>query len=242
LLLAVAAAIAGARTFWPLITVLVTSFATAVALRDMVTPVLARRRNAQVGLLRAAITAFARGRRRYGGQIVHIGVALAVLAIGLSGAYKVSAEGVIDRGQSMTVGDYTLRFLGAEVLNEPHRRRTLAKIAVDRGGRQIDVLTPAMNRYPRQMSPIGSPAVRSTAKEDLYLSVMQVDPLGRFVGLRAYVNPAVAWLWIALYVMMLGCGVAVWPSASAFRRKRATESKSREAAVAAPSAPLEKAS
>ena len=41
---------------------------------------------------------------------------------------------------------------------------------------------------------------------------MQIDDRGEFVGLRAFVNPMVYWIWIAAGVMLLGCLIAAWPT------------------------------
>ena len=47
---------------------------------------------------------------------------------------------------------------------------------MSRGGRDLGMLSPRMNQYERQREPIGTPAVRSSLFEDLYLSVMNIDP------------------------------------------------------------------
>ena len=41
---------------------------------------------------------------------------------------------------------------------------------------------------------------------------MQIDDQGQFVGMRAYVNPMVYWVWIAAGVMTIGCLIALWPA------------------------------
>ena len=197
--------------FWPLAAIAVSCLAITVALRDMITPINALRRRHERGFASAALSAFRRGRRRYGGQIVHIGVALTTLSIGLSGGYREIGERVIKRGESMRLGEYTVTFLGSEQTAEAHRRRIVGKMRAKKGDKDLGVMYPAMNHYPRQMNPIGTPAVRSTLKEDLYLSPMQIDPKGQFIGLRAFVNPAVPWLWVAMFVMMLGGVIATWP-------------------------------
>ena len=38
------------------------------------------------------------------------------------------------------------------------------------------MLEPRMNQYATEREPIGTPAVRTSLKEDLYLSVMNIDP------------------------------------------------------------------
>ena len=64
-------------------------------------------------------------------------------------------------------------------MSEPHREAIVARVAVSRGGRDLGFLSPRMNQYERQREPIGTPAVRSSLFEDLYLSVMNIDPARR---------------------------------------------------------------
>ena len=96
-----------------------------------------------------------------------------------------------------SVGAYTLTFLGVDQVSEPHREAVVARVGVSRGGRDLGVLQPRMNQYERQREPIGTPAVRTSLFEDLYLSVMNIDPASGSLGLLAMVNPMVGWIWAA---------------------------------------------
>ena len=69
-----------------------------------------------------------------------------------------------------------------------------------------------MNQYERQREPIGTPAVRSALFEDLYLSVMNIDPASGTLGLLALVNPMVGWIWAATALMALGSLLALVPA------------------------------
>ena len=100
----------------------------------------------------------------------------------------------------------------------PHRRSTIAEMTVaDTKGNVLGTLEPRMNHYRGQMNPIGTPAVKSSLTEDLYLSVMTIDPGGSYVGMRAFVNPMIYWIWIASGLMVLGCLIAGWPARSTAR-------------------------
>ncbi|MCO4772422.1 MAG: heme lyase CcmF/NrfE family subunit, partial [Deltaproteobacteria bacterium] len=215
LLLALLGAAGGVRQLLPAITLFVSGFAGFVALRDMALPVLVRHNRGGVGWGTALSEAYLRGRRRYGGQIVHLGVAIMAVGIALSSSYQITTEGVIDKGQTLAVGDYILKFEGVRQETLPHRRSTIAQMTVmDIKGKVLGNLEPRMNHYRAQMNPIGTPAVRSSLTEDLYLSVMTVDPGGAYVGMRAFVNPMIYWIWIAAGMMVIGCLVAGWPARS----------------------------
>ena len=204
----------GWRTFWVQITWFVSGFAGAVTLRDLWTPVAAIRKRQSVGLGAAMAEAYRRGRRRVGGQVVHFGVVIMAVAIATSSSYQVTEELVLDRGESAEVAGWTLRFDGTTKTNEPHRQVVAASVVVMKDGVEVTTLLPAMNRYKGQMNPIGTPAVHSRAAGDLYLSAMQIDDAGAYVGLRVFMNPLVGWIWFAAAVMVLGCLIAAWPSRS----------------------------
>ena len=202
----------GVRDGWTAATLVAVGMAISVSLRDMAQPILALRRRQGVGFGQAAARAFRRGRRRYGGQIVHIGVAVLVAAIAVSSNYKTEVEEVVDRGELLQVGDYQVRFDGKNVVTQEHRVSVGAIFTVFLDGVELGKLEPNMNRYRGQAQPVGTPAVLTRFHEDLYLSAMQIDDAGQFVGVRAFVNPMVYWIWIASGIMMIGCLVALWPS------------------------------
>jgi cytochrome c-type biogenesis protein CcmF len=63
---------------------------------------------------------------------------------------------------------------------------------------------------------VGTPAVRSTWREDLYLSMVNVDPGRQTLGLHAIVKPMVAWIWGATGLL----GVAALAGLVPARRRR----------------------
>jgi cytochrome c-type biogenesis protein CcmF len=123
-----------------------------------------------------------------------------------------SRETQLRIGETTEVGAYTLTFLAIDQVSEPHREAVVARVGVSRAGRDLGVLSPRMNQYERQREPIGTPAVRSSLFEDLYLSVMNIDPASGSLGLHAMVNPMVGWIWGATALMAIGGLVTLVPS------------------------------
>jgi cytochrome c-type biogenesis protein CcmF len=201
----------GARNPWTLLALAFAGFTAQVTLREMWLPI--RQRRARGEPLAAALRAglLTQGRRRFGGYVVHAGVVLAIVAIAVSSTMGTSVEVVLGAGESTSVGRYSLTFLRVDELREPHRTSLAARVAVSRDGEDVGVLSPRMNQYDTQREPIGSPAVRTSFFEDLYLSIMNVDPAGGSVALRVYINPLVGWIWIATGIMALGGLLAVLP-------------------------------
>jgi cytochrome c-type biogenesis protein CcmF len=204
---------AGARNPWTLLTLAFGGYTLQVTLKELWLPV-SRRRKAQGQALGEAMVAglLQQGRRRLGAYVVHAGVVVVVVAIAVSSTMGVSKELTLRRGESVALGPYTLTYLRADTVREPHRQALVARIAVSRGGRQVDTLSPRMNQYDSQREPVGTPDVRTSLFHDLYVSVMNFGPDGETLGLLALVNPMVGWIWGATALMALGGLLALVPA------------------------------
>ncbi len=216
------------RNAWTLLTLFFGGFTAWVTLGELLLPVRQRMRAHGEGFLEALRQAQARGRRRFGAYIVHGGALVVIIAIAVSSTGGVSKEVQLHQGQSMSIGAYTLLFVGADTVAEPNRQSMRARLDVQRNGREIGPLYPRMTYYESQREPIGSPAVHTSLGEDLYLSIHNIDVQANSVGLLVLVNPMVGWIWIATAVMALGGLMALFPA----RRAQA----SARAAVAVPAA------
>jgi cytochrome c biogenesis factor len=102
-------------------------------------------------------------------------------------------------------------FLGTDIRNEPHRVATVARVAITKDGKPVEVVEPRMNQYAAMREPIGTPAVHSTLAGDLYVSIMNLDGSGQNVGLLLLITPMVSWIWIAVLLMGLGGIISIIP-------------------------------
>jgi len=157
----------------------------------------------------------ARGRRRYAGLTVHIGLAL--LAIGITAPSNLAEQTQVTlrTGESTVFADHTLRYAGLETDQQAQRVVLTARVDVSGSG----PLTPRMNLYPAASEPIGSPSIHRGVLRDLYASVISLQDDGNSATFRFYRNPGITWLWIGGVVMALGGAAAAWPA----RRRRAEE-------------------
>jgi cytochrome c-type biogenesis protein CcmF len=203
----------GARNGWTLLTLAFGGYAAQVTFAEMWRPLRQRLRARREGFGQALVESQLRaGRRRFAAYVVHAGAALVIIAIAVSSTMGSSREAQLRVGESTTVGAYTLTFVKADDVREPHRRSLVATVAVSRDGKDLGVLEPRMNQYSTEREPIGTPAVRTSLREDLYLSVMNIDPERGTLGLLAMVNPMVGCLWAATGVMALGGLMALVPA------------------------------
>jgi cytochrome c-type biogenesis protein CcmF len=202
----------GVREPWTLVTVGLAGYTAQVTLTELVRPLRRRLRTPGAALAQALEVQLRQGRRRTAGYVVHAAVIVIVVAIAVSSTMGESREVQLQRGETVELSGYTLTFLGADPVAEPHRQALVARVAVERGGRSLGVLTPRMNYYPRQREPVGTPAVRSTWREDLYLSMVNADPGRQTLGLHAIVKPMVAWIWGATAVLGLAALAGLVPA------------------------------
>jgi cytochrome c-type biogenesis protein CcmF len=155
-----------------------------------------------------ALRTLARGRRRYAGLTVHLG--LAVLAAGITASSNLGQQEQITlrTGQSAVFAGHTVRYAGLETEQQAQRIVLTARVDVDGAG----TLTPRMNLYPAAAEPIGSPSIRRGLVTDLYASVISLQDDGDSATFRFYRNPGITWLWIGGAIMALAGVAAAWPA------------------------------
>jgi cytochrome c-type biogenesis protein CcmF len=229
--LAVLGFVLGVRNPWTLLALFFGGFTAQVTVSELLLPVRQRMRSHGESFLEAFGQARQRGQRRFGAYVVHAGALLAIVAIAVSSTMGTSKEIQLRQGESTTLGAYSLTFVNAERVSEPHRESVLARMDVSKNGRPIGSLYPRMNQYESQREPIGTPAVRTSLTEDLYLSIHNIDPGNRTVGLLVLVNPMVGWIWIATAIMALGGLLALMP---AWRGARVPVTERARVATASP--------
>ena len=214
----VIAKVMGLDNSWVHLTLTLATFAAVVSFREIWAPIGAALRRSGEPAWKAPFTAMAASPRRMGAHIAHLGVVVMAISIGFSTAYKQEAELNIELGQSTEWNGYTIGFLGAERIDDPHRTSTRAKLAVFEGRHDLGELMPALNKYPRMSQSIGTPAVINRPSEDLYISAVRVA--SDQVSIRAYVQPLVSWVWLGGILVVLGGLVAAVPR---LRRRREQE-------------------
>ncbi len=211
----VALAIAGVRSLAAVVTFGLAAFVVSSNARELVRGIRSVARSTHRGLVRAIPAAMARDPRHYGGLVVHIGVAIAVVGISASSTFVRQSDVSLSKGQGVVFSGYEMRYQGQRVIRQPHRVVLIADVTVSRAGRPLGRLTPSLNLYPSASEPIGTPSIKYGVFKDLYSSVLGFDNDGRRASFRFFLNPGVAWLWAGGGVMAAGGLLAAWP-----RRRR----------------------
>ncbi|SEU20121.1 heme lyase CcmF/NrfE family subunit [Stigmatella erecta] len=219
----------GLRGVYPLLTFGLAGFVTLITLRELVAPVRVRMTERKEGLVTAVVQSASKARRRFGGYVVHLGIVVIIVAVAASSAYVTHTSGTLRMGQTMTLSGYQLKFLGMTSGEEPHRAFTAARVEVTAPGGKVEEFLPRMNYYERSTDPVGTPAVRESPKEDLYVSLMAYSQEAGTASLNVWVFPLVGWIWWSIPILVLGSLIAMWPS----RRRVAVATASAPAAAGA---------
>ena len=166
------------------------------------------------GMFASMVQLTHRNTRRYGGYIVHFGVV--VVIIGFAGAaFNQDKEMEMKNGDKMTIGAYTLICRSSTEDDNPDHYSQWAMLDVYKGGKHIDTMTPERRFYHASQQTSTMPDIRSTLNEDLYVVFEGVNQDNGHPILRAHLNALVMWIWMGVWVMLIGTVLALVPNAPA---------------------------
>ena len=196
-------------------------FAGYVALYEIFRGAKARRQSLDEHWPRALLALFRRNQRRYGGYIVHLGVT--VIGIGIIGStvFQTEVQHTLERGASVAVRDYGLRyddFIRARAVDG--RMMNITAVTVFRDGREIATMRPRIDDY--EQMPMTIAGAHSTLENDFYVLLIGGDR--ERATFRIYINPLVNLVWWGGLLLILGTVIAVYPKVTpaAGLRKRET--------------------
>jgi cytochrome c-type biogenesis protein CcmF len=170
----------------------------------------ARRRTGD-GWLEATWGLALRQNRRYGGFVVHLGILVIALGVAGSQAWSTQTEATINRGASVELAGYTIRFDDLQPVEESNHFKVVGTFTVsDRRG-PYTVLTPAKKFYPQEQTPIAAVDYRLGFMEDLYLVLGDFARDGSHATVKVQINRMISWLWIGGLILTLGAALAIVP-------------------------------
>ena len=85
---------------------------------------------------------------------------------------------------------------------------------VYQNGNKVDTLTPERLFYKASRQASTKPSIRSTMKEDLYLVYEGQNEKGQPI-IKAHLNPLVMWIWLGVWIILVGTVLALIPNAPA---------------------------
>jgi cytochrome c-type biogenesis protein CcmF len=155
-----------------------------------------------------------RNRRRYGGYIIHISMAL--MAIGILGIeiFQTETQGTVAQGESINLGDYTVEYRELASWDSAGEGVNYTRAVVDiyENGIYLGQLYPRIDYYFDSQQNMTIPGQRSTLRDDLYILLVDWQPVSSIgATFKIYVNPLVNWLWLGSLTFLLGLIFAAWP-------------------------------
>lgn len=163
--------------------------------------------------IEASIAIFKRHPSRFGGHLVHLGVAIVTFGITASMVHKIEKDFVLEKGKSVQVGRFTL---GLKDIYEVEKKNYAAahavlEVAETSSGEHLGVLEPELRSYFRNNETTTEVALRTTLREDLYIVIAAVEEGGVKASFKVFINPFQVWLWIGAIIMLIGSAVVIAP-------------------------------
>lgn len=171
-----------------------------------------RRKNADESWPTAFTTLARRDPRRYGGYVVHLGVA--VIAIGIVGStfFKSERQVVLSPGESVNIAEYTLTYDRLAETQQSDARVVTALINVESGGRDRGRMEAKRFFYRDfESQPTTRVAVNTVGFDDVYVMLTDWNDAGA-ASLHIFVNPLVPWIWVGGLIYLVGMVVVFWPA------------------------------
>jgi cytochrome c-type biogenesis protein CcmF len=151
-----------------------------------------------------------RNKRRYGGFIIHAGVAILFAGIAASSFYQLEKDVTVQQNATFTARNYQMKFLGLNFHQDPHKEVMSARIEVFKNGKSVGFLIPERHFYKNSDQPTTEVALRSFWNEDLYMILAAWDDKGS-ATFKIYVNPLISWIWRGGLIMFLGGIIVLLP-------------------------------
>lgn len=210
------AALAKIAYVYPFVTIALTAFNIAVVVQEFARGISARQKSAeQKGDKEHPLASFflliAKSRRRYGGYLVHVGIAL--MFIGFVGrGWSVDKEASMSPGDTVPFEGYTVQYVGPRMEVDKEKRMIFADVDVLKGDRKVGRLSPGKYIYKSMGdSPSTVVARHITVRDDLYMIVGMVNPQTKIAAFQMHVNTLISWIWIGALVLVIGTVIAMWP-------------------------------
>ena len=159
-----------------------------------------------------------RNTRRYGGYIVHFGVAVVVIGI-LGAVFNQDVEKEMGFGDKVTIGPYTLVCQSYTQDDKPNYESEWAIISIFKGDQQITTMYPERRFYKASQQTQTIPRIYPTVAQDLFLVkdlYLVYEGVNQDTGkpiIKAHLNPMVPYIWLGLVIMIFGTITALVPNA-----------------------------
>ncbi|WLR55989.1 heme lyase CcmF/NrfE family subunit [Mesobacillus subterraneus] len=198
----------GVKGIYAIIGLSATSFMFGTHLQEFARGISARRKATKENILKAAFKLTVKNQRRYGGYIVHIGIAVIAVGVISSHTYSTEVLKTVDAGNSIKTGDYSLRFNELTEHTKNGNGIVVADIDVTYKGKNIGKIKPEKIFYETWTEPSTEVAIKTNWSQDLYVVLSSWENKDK-VTFMVKVNPFVSWIWMGGIIMVIGTAFAL---------------------------------
>jgi cytochrome c-type biogenesis protein CcmF len=206
--------ILGGNRWTALLSVWLIAFVILATLMDTFRSVKVRSRTHHESVWRASMLLVRHNRRRYGGYLIHIGVAL--MGLGIIGIefFQTTTQGMVAAGETLTLSNYSFTYEKLDIVDTPDGRNSaVASVLIQRNGKELGRVYPGSDYYYASQQSVTRPGIRSTLGSDLYIILVDwLEITADGATFKIYYNPLINWLWIGSFVLIVGTLVALWPA------------------------------
>jgi cytochrome c-type biogenesis protein CcmF len=206
---------------WTLACTAIIALALTAVIEDLIRATILRARDQGEPTPLALVRLFDRGHRRYGGQLVHIGMLMILAGVAGSSLFGQKHTLEVNEGQSVSAGGYTLHLehvrqveVGTPSKNagepdQPYYTAITADVTwTDSSGRTLN-LHPEVRRFHNRIwrdQPHHEVSLSTTLTRDIYMTLAGLEQTGDTLTatFEVLVNPLVLWIWIGGGVLVLG--------------------------------------
>jgi len=177
-----------------------------IIFRGLFRGTVARRRSTGRNYVRAFFSILNSNRARYGGFLAHIGIVLITLGIIASSFYGIEKTVTLDIGESVRAGKYTLSYNELMFKQDNVKISAVAGVQASLNGKSVGTMRPSYAYWLSHDDFFAEVAVRTTAAEDLFVSLVWTDfsPEDKTATFRVLVNPLIVWIWAGGAFFLIG--------------------------------------
>jgi len=157
-----------------------------------------------------------RNPRRYGGYMIHLGIT--IIGIGVIGStlFQQETQKTLATGESLTIGDYTLRYdqLNKGQIAEDGRMMDIAELTLIRDNEIIAHLRPRRDFFPQTegLNTMTIAGAHSTVENDFYVLLVDWEPINQNAAtFKVFINPLINLIWWGSFILILGTLFSLWP-------------------------------
>ena len=142
-------------------------------------------------------------RAALGMSVAHLGLGLFVLGVTVTTSFNVETDQRIAVGETVSIGDYNVRFNGAQPIRGPNYQGLRGEMVVTRDGQLVATLHPEKRVYGERSSPMTEAGIDAGWSRDIFVALG--DDLGENAwSVRLQYKPLIRFIWLGALVMAIG--------------------------------------